>query len=326
MEKDQVLIFEKNKSPISFFKPQVLSFASGKGGVGRSFIVSSLGITLAKMGLRVVVVDFDFTGANLHSWFGQSPSNPNIGDFFKSPNLHLKDIMNSTNIEELKIIHGFWPTWGIFNINSKFMAQFLEELKSLPADMILVDLGSGLSPFQWEVLNVSSDIILVSTPEPLSIEKNYRWVEKYLVQYFKEKNRDGFSEAELLKYWIGRTDTKHQLFQIRGFFEKEFNKVKSKNNKEMISDKSLIGPIQLILNQTRSYEDENLGASVKSVFNKNYFTNLNYAGFIQYDNAVWQCARQRDPVLLTQPYSPQVGQFLSIAKQLVDPKLLKAVI
>lgn len=326
MEKNQVLIFEKNKSPVSFFKAPVISFASGKGGVGRSFLVSSLGITLAKMGLRVVVVDFDFTGANLHSWFGQSPSNPNIGDFFKNPNLQLKNLVKPTLIEELKIIHGFWPTWGIFNINSNYMARFLEELKNLQADLILVDLGSGLSPFQWEVLNASDEKILVSTPEPLSIEKTYRWVEKYLVQYFKETNKEEFSEAELMEFWMGRLDKKHQIFQIRGFFEKQHNKAMAKQKNGNVANKSLIGPIQLILNQTRSYEDENLGSSVKSVFNKNYFTDLNYLGFIQYDNAVWQCARQRDPVLLTQPYSPQVGQFLAIAKQLVDPRLLKAVV
>jgi flagellar biosynthesis protein FlhG len=131
MEKDQVLVFEKNKSPASFFKPPIISFASGKGGVGRSFMVSSLGITLAKMGLRVVVIDFDFTGANLHSWFGQHPLNPNVGDYFKNPKLKLKELLNPTNIEELKIIHGFWPTWGIFNINAQYMAQFLEEMKNL---------------------------------------------------------------------------------------------------------------------------------------------------------------------------------------------------
>jgi flagellar biosynthesis protein FlhG len=326
MENNKILVFEKNKSPISFFKPPILSFASGKGGIGRSFIVSSLGITLAKMGLRVVVVDFDFTGANLHSWYGQTPSSPNMDDYFKNPSLQLKNLLKPTEIEQLKIIHGFWPTWGIFNINSSHMTKFLEELKSLQADLILIDLGSGLSPFQWEVLNASDDIVLVSTPEPLSIEKNFRWVEKYLVQYFKEKNKGEFSEEELLGCCMGRFHKKHQLFQIRGFFEKEYGKVKAKQKNVNGSDKSLIGPIHLILNQTRSYEDENLGNSVKSVFNKNYFTQLNYLGFIQYDNAVWQCARQRDPVLLTQSYSLQVGQFLAIAKQLVDPRLLKAVI
>lgn len=328
MEKEKILIFDKNKAPASFFKPPIVSFASGKGGVGRSFIVSSIGITLAKMGLRVVVVDFDFTGANLHSWFGQNPSNPNVGDFFKSEKIHLGDLLKPTQVEDLKIIHGFWPTWGIFNINAQYMDRFLQELRSLSADLILIDLGSGLSPFQWEVLNASDDKILISTPEPLSIEKTYRWIEKYLVQYFKEKNGEEFSEEELVKFWLGRLDKKHQIFQIRSFFESENKKMLSKNITQGQSEnaKGLIGPINLILNQTRSYEDENLGSSLTSVFNKNYYTHLDYIGYIQYDNAVWQCARQRDPVLLSQPYSPQVGQFLAIAKQLVDPRLLKAVI
>lgn len=326
MENQNVLVFEKNKSPESFFKPPIVSFASGKGGVGRSFIVSSLGITLARMGIKVIVVDFDFTGANLHSWLGQWPENPNIGDFFKESHLKFSDLIRPTGIENLNIIQGFWPTWGIFNINNHRMKDFLAELKDLSADMILVDLGSGLSPFQWEVLQASNDIIVVSTPEPLSIEKTYRWIEKYLVQFFKVEFGSRFSEEELFAVWQGRISKKHHLFEVRSFLERAFANVKSNETVKGEPSKSLLGPLKLILNQTRSYEDSNLGESLKSVFNKNYFTELDYIGLAQFDNAVWQCARKRDAVLISQPYSPLVGQFLSIAKQLVDPGLLKAVI
>lgn len=317
MEKDQVLVFEKNKTPAIYFKPTLCSILSGKGGVGRSFITSSLGITFAKMGLNVVIVDFDFNGANLHSWLGQAPTVPSLGDYFKNKNLTMKDLIKPTVLDKLKIIHGLWPTWGINQNNNETIHKCISELKNLNADIILVDHGSGLCPFQWEVIKSSDQKILISTAEPLSIEKTYRWVEKFIVQFLNDKNKGSLSEEELWHNWKDRNEKKHQLFQMREFIESEFNKNTVNTGKPVTS--SLIGPLHLILNQTRSFEDENLGTSIKSVFNKNYFTQLNYMGYIQFDNAVWQCARQRDPVLISQPFSPQVGQFLSIAKQIASP-------
>ena len=38
---------------------------SGKGGVGKTTIVSSLGVTLAKMGYKTLLVDMDFGLNNL---------------------------------------------------------------------------------------------------------------------------------------------------------------------------------------------------------------------------------------------------------------------
>lgn len=321
MEKEQVLVFEKNKAPAFFFKPPICSIVSGKGGVGRSFITSSLGITFAKMGLNVVLLDFDFNGANLHSWLGQNPTVPTLGDYFKNENLTLKDLLKPTVLDKLKIIHGFWPTWGFFNLNPELIAKCLSELKNLSADIVLIDLGAGLSPFQWELLKASDQKILITTPEPISIERTYRWVEKFVVQFLKERNKESFSEDGLFEHWKDRIEKKHKLFQMREYIETEFNKKKDPILKEGIN--SLIGPLHMILNQSRSFEDEQLGTSIKSVFNKYYFTQLNCMGHIQYDNSVWQCARQKDPVLITQPYSPQVGQFMAIAKQFINPSIMK---
>ena len=49
---------------------QIWSVGGGKGGIGKSLISASVGWQLARMGQRVVLVDADLGGANLHTCLG----------------------------------------------------------------------------------------------------------------------------------------------------------------------------------------------------------------------------------------------------------------
>ena len=51
---------------------RIIAVGGGKGGVGKSLVTSSLGISLAQHGKRVVVLDADLGGANLHTCLGLS--------------------------------------------------------------------------------------------------------------------------------------------------------------------------------------------------------------------------------------------------------------
>ena len=48
----------------------IVTFASGKGGVGKSVVLSNVGLALANRGRRVVVADLDVGGSNLATLFG----------------------------------------------------------------------------------------------------------------------------------------------------------------------------------------------------------------------------------------------------------------
>ena len=49
---------------------QVWSVGGGKGGIGKSLITAALGYQLARIGRKVVLVDADLGGANLHTCLG----------------------------------------------------------------------------------------------------------------------------------------------------------------------------------------------------------------------------------------------------------------
>jgi flagellar biosynthesis protein FlhG len=80
-------------------------------------------------------------------------------------------------------------------------------------------------------------------------------------------------------------------------------------------------PVRLIMNQTRSRLDEDLGYSIKSVCNKYYDFTIDYCGFVEFDNAVWQAVKNKEAVLIEKPFTPIAGQLLSICKHLTSTNL-----
>lgn len=59
----------------------LLPIASGKGGVGKSSYAVNLATVLAQKGKNVILADFDFGGANLHTLLGLKNNRAGLGNF-----------------------------------------------------------------------------------------------------------------------------------------------------------------------------------------------------------------------------------------------------
>ncbi|WP_374031539.1 P-loop NTPase [Bdellovibrio bacteriovorus] len=84
--------------------------ASGKGGVGKTFVSSSLGMTLSKLGHSVVIVDLDLSGSNIHTVLGLNPSHMNIRHYFEGAKT-LQELVIPTPYPHLSYVQGFWDAW-----------------------------------------------------------------------------------------------------------------------------------------------------------------------------------------------------------------------
>jgi len=61
---------------------KIWAIGGGKGGTGKTFVLSQLANCLASKGKRVILVDTDFGGANLHTFFGIKRNPASIMNFF----------------------------------------------------------------------------------------------------------------------------------------------------------------------------------------------------------------------------------------------------
>ncbi|MGZ3744695.1 MAG: P-loop NTPase, partial [Pseudobdellovibrionaceae bacterium] len=292
---------------------------SGKGGVGKTFVTSSLAICLTKMGHKVTIVDLDLSGANVHSALGISPSSHNIRHFFEGSK-ELSELVIPTEIPRLSYIQGFWDAWTPTDITVEQIHQLLPEMRKLKSDFVLVDLGAGALASHLELMKSADEKILISSPEPTSIEKTYRFIESFVCYSLKEH-----SVPEAYAHMI------QTLRQNRnGFGEKNFsfrNYLKQSSGIQPDYFESLMAkPLRLLVNSCRSQANSELGYSMKSVCYKYYDFKVDFLAAIDYDNAVWQSIRNREAVLIAQPFTPLAGQFLTTCKQLIDPKELHTLI
>ncbi len=312
----KVVYLEKKRAFGTKSQPLFWAIASGKGGVGRSFFTSSLGITLSRSGYRVLMVDCDYLGGTLHSWMGTYQKNQNLSDYFRNID-EIENYYVTLSHEKLCLMTGDTCLWNCEGGTVRNMSDLLADLRTQPFDIVLFDLAAGCEDQNIEILKKMDETFLMATPEGASIERTYRWIENYILKLGLTAE-DRHSLCEFNQKIRAKAADRQPLFRVRDFLEN----IKAKEG----SEATMFGPLKLIINQTRNFEDERLGESIKSVCNKFYFTDVQYAGSLQYDNAVWQCARQRAPVLIHQPFNPLVGQIQGLVKQLVDQPLERAVV
>ncbi|PIS11877.1 MAG: ATP-binding protein [Bdellovibrio sp. CG10_big_fil_rev_8_21_14_0_10_47_8] len=294
--------------------PQIWVVAAGKGGVGKTFISSSLGITLSKLNHKVLLVDFDISGANLHTTFGQAPCSKNLSAYFNDSE-SLVNLIQTTQVPKLSIIQGFWDSWHQPDISQEQTRKLITDCRSLPFDYVVFDLGPGPSAPHLELFSQANERILVSNSEPTSVEKNYRFIEAFICQSLRPSfNSDGYEKlvGALKEY---RTSQKSGYFSFRNHLKScmgcDFNFFDDLDQK----------PIRLIINSSRSRLDQDLGHSIKSVCHKYYDFPVDYVGAVDFDNAVWQSVKTKEPVLIEKPFTPLAGEFLSICKHLTNPNL-----
>lgn len=291
---------------------QIWVVAAGKGGVGKTFTASSIGITLSKLNYKVLVVDFDTSGANLHTNFGLSPAKKNLLHYFQDGEI-LETVTQQTQIPRLSIIQGFWDSWSAPQITIEQARKLVSECRETKFDYVVFDLGPGGHPIHLEMFAQADEKILVTSAEPTSVEKNYRFIEAFICHSLKEDlNKDQYLNLlQCLNDY--RSTNKQGCFSFRNY-------IKNKTGQDFdFFEKLEKSPVRLIVNSCRSRLDEDLGFSIKSVCNKYFDFNIDYVGAIDFDNAVWQSVRGREPVLIEKPFTPLAGQFLSICKQLTNP-------
>src|SRR6185503_3679856 len=94
--------------PIAAPRPrrQIWSIGGGKGGIGKSLLTASLGWQLAQLGKRVVLVDADLGGANLHTCLGLPKPEMTLTDFIRRQVPHIDDVVTDTDVPGLRLISG----------------------------------------------------------------------------------------------------------------------------------------------------------------------------------------------------------------------------
>ncbi len=161
---------------------RVISVTSGKGGVGKSNVVSNLAIALSAQGKKVLLIDADLGLGNLDVLLGLSPVY-NLNDVLNG-NKSIIDILID-GPAGIKIIPAGSGVQELTSLGQHEKLKLLDELDMLEEqfDILIVDTEAGISENVTYFTVAAQEIFVVVTPEPTSITDAYALIKLLATRY-----------------------------------------------------------------------------------------------------------------------------------------------
>ena len=161
---------------------KVISVASGKGGVGKTTVVSQLAVCLQKQGQRVLILDGDLGMANVEIMFGVRPQR-HLGHVI-SGECSVEDAITRLD-KNIDLIAGGSGIYEMSQISTQAKAQLIDHVSELGShyDYMLVDTAPGIEDHVLFLNSAAQQIVVVLTPDPSSLADSYALMKVLNNQY-----------------------------------------------------------------------------------------------------------------------------------------------
>lgn len=298
-------------------RPGIWSVGGGKGGVGKSMVAANLAVTLSKLGEKVLVVDADFGAANLHTFFGINGARPPLCRFLKGTVADIKDVISKTPVPNLEIISGAKDPLDAADMKAKTIERLRDGLRGIDHDYVILDLGPGTSGVMLDLFLLADQGILVTTPEPTSIENTYRFMKCLFLR--KLRNTIKTQGDDTLKALLHKVFSPKWSSRVRTFADiftelRRLDPVQAARLKSMMKDTG----VSVLVNQAKDLEDEGLGHLITRGCLDYFDLEVKSLGFIRYDESVKDSVRNRKPLTVHYSGSRAAGAFEACLHRLLE--------
>ena len=293
--------------------PRVWAIGGGKGGIGKSVIAANVAVILAQRGRRVVLIDADLGGANLHTILGVSSRGPTLTDFVHRRCERLVDIMVPTSTAGLSLISGSRALVDSANPKYNQKARLLRHIAALPADHVVLDLGAGSSFNVLDFFLAAEHGVVVVVPEATSVENAYHFLK---AAYFRRMRRA--QPRDRVKAAVAAAMAQLQALDIRS--PKELLRRVSETDpvaaEGMLREARGFDPA-LVVNRVQRPEHRQLGADMGLACEDYFGRRMLLLGTIEEDEVVGRSVRERRPAAERYPDSRFVGGLQGVVERLV---------
>jgi flagellar biosynthesis protein FlhG len=300
-------------------QPRVVAVASGKGGVGKSLLAANLGIFLATLGKRVVLVDAALGSPNLHIFAGVPRPARSLAEALVPGGASLAEVSLPTPVPGMRLVAGAHdPAW-VAGAAPALIERLSIELRALPAEWVVLDLGSGTAPGTLELFLDADVGVLVAVPDPTSIELMHRFLRAAFVARLR---RLGLAELAHLEPGAAR----HVEGGIVAPLDLYLQAVAEEDPRQPELRLAVQGlSPQIVVNAARSKADMELGRAVTSAGRRRLGLPIQYLGHLEYDEAVWASTRRRRPLLVEHPEARIARNIEKVTRSLLAvPRTLES--
>jgi flagellar biosynthesis protein FlhG len=299
------------------------AIGGGKGGVGKSMITSNLAIALARRGRRVIVVDADLGGGNLHTILGIRKPHRTLSDFMNREVAELDDVVCETGVPNLSLVSGSGAFLAMANPKHSQKERLLRKIRTLPADDVLLDLAAGSAFNVLDFFLEAKRGVVVVVPEPTSLENAYHFLKAAFFRALSRAARE--PHVRHLLEQVMKDRTRLDVHSPRELITR-VRSIDTAAGRNLDEQMQAFQPM-LIVNQVRTPEQRRVGPDIATACREYLGTEVSYLGAVARDEAVHAAVSQRQPVLSLHPYCPFSRDVEKLAARLLDeeePTLARA--
>ena len=164
---------------------RTVAVTSGKGGVGKTNIVTNLAIAMARRGKKVLLVDADLSLANVDVLLGLQPKY-NLSHVI-SGEKRLREIVLE-GPHSIRLIPAASGVEQMADLRDEDLKTLIADFSEFDRDfdLILIDTAAGISESVLSFVVSAQEVLLITTPEPTS----------YVDAYQMLKNPHGYSPGQ----------------------------------------------------------------------------------------------------------------------------------
>ncbi len=302
--------------------PVIIAVGGGKGGVGKSLVSANLAVRLAATGRKVVAIDLDIGGANLHTYFGVSAPKVNLADAVIFKSRTFGEVLTPTPIDGVQLIAGGREdAWGgTGSIDRAVLRSTFDAIVSAKenghADFVILDLGAGTHRHTIDFFGAAHLGLTTVLPEPTSIENAYLFLKTTLFRLVENVGeRLGSTDtaedvkALLLSGEGGRAGYADKLRQAAATYPGFVSQVAM----------ALAGrTIGIAINQVRCQKDIDVGRSMELIGERYFGFITRYCGYLNYDEAAWKSLRNRRLLVIDFPHSILSRRFSDLTRAVLS--------
>ncbi len=153
---------------------KLISVTSGKGGVGKTTVISNLAMSLSQKGSRVLILDGDIGMSNVDIFFGVRAQKT------------IKDIINGMPIDQcitpllknIDLLSGGSGLQELMNLNAYERREIIDQIRSIEFkyDFLLIDTAPGIHDYVLHLNSIVDECIILITQDPSSFTDAYALV------------------------------------------------------------------------------------------------------------------------------------------------------
>ncbi|MAU40201.1 MAG: cobyrinic acid a,c-diamide synthase [Kordiimonas sp.] len=165
----------------SFAPSKLINIASGKGGVGKTWLAITLSHALSRAGQNVLLFDGDLGLANIDIQLGLLPET-DLGSVIAGAG-NLSDAVttyqdDSNSTVTFDVIAGKSGSGALASLRRPHLQQLRSDLKTLSRsyDVTFLDLGAGIENHVTTLAGHDGLTVVVVTPDPTSLTDAYAFI------------------------------------------------------------------------------------------------------------------------------------------------------